>query len=451
MILFTTIYKQIQFLKIQHLVDLSHICFQCMPYLLTCTTSILCNDRLQWYTGLILIIAAIVVYACNYFVFPSTIARYWVPVLVNTAPELTFCMKHRSEYCLFNSAPSDPVTQSNNTSQKPSLKEVMAAMKDIVHWENVAVQLEFTSTAIQKISQKPPEKQKLQMAMEWLGADETASMEKLKKAIKICSDDVLNVDKSQTKLENEDRDQMDSSNEFEIRDRFSNLVMTVGSALSETNTSVETIHQYLVQLLQCDIPKTDNFVDMLNAVTTRKLWDSLHYSPLEKLIYRFLPSQAVLMTEYRDVLSGFYTTTKLLDYIYSEKFSDVDDDEPKKLPLATYINEKKYYCKLTTTLKMGRKKISELSLKYVEDIWIKFVRNFDLPFLTALLHHIATGSLEIVLLILPHVAELIIKSAHKSLPFFRENDIVYVAIDDHPIYDASLTVSNQKYSFCMQS
>ena len=328
-------------------------------------------------------------------------------------------------------------------------------MKNIVHWENIAVQLDFTGTAIQRISQKPLGKQKLQMAIEWLESDKTASMDKLTKAIESSFDEVVKVSKSQSMLEEDKRDrkEMKSFNEYVIRDRFLTLVANVGSALRKKKVSVKEVHDYLVQLFKCDnIPKT-NIVDMLKAVTIRNLWHHDHYSPLEMLIEHFLLNQAVndLMENYKSDLSGFYATTGLIDYIYNQKLSDVDDDESKKLPLATYINEKEYYCKLTTTLNMGIRKVSELSLKYVEDIWIKFVRNFDLPFLTALLHHIATGSLEIVLLILPHVAELIIKSAHKSLPFFRENDIVYVAIDDHPIYDASLTVSNQKYSFCMQS
>ena len=80
-------------------------------------------------------------------------------------------------------------------------------------------------------------------------------------------------------------------------------------------------------------------------------------------------------------------------------------------------------------------------MDYVEGLWKSFVEEYGIPSLTAVLDRVLEGSLEIVWLILPHVAEMIAASAHKSLPFFQKHNIIYLAIDDHIIYDSSLQVS----------
>ena len=82
-------------------------------------------------------------------------------------------------------------------------------------------------------------------------------------------------------------------------------------------------------------------------------------------------------------------------------------------------------------------------MKYVQDLWSSFAEEFDLPSLTVVLDKILEGSLEIVWLILPHVAEKIASAASSkgAISFFRKLHMVYVAIDDHPIYDEKLMVN----------
>lgn len=230
---------------------------------------------------------------------------------------------------------------------------------------------------------------------------------------------------------------MISSNEEEIKSRFACLLISVQSALKINHVEVSDVHQLLLTMFRPEecIPKT-NLSDIFNAVTTKNLWNHHHHSPVEKVIKRFIPDQLSLITEYKDHLSGFYTTTKLIEYIASNNLEpDMEIDSDDELNLTT-----QHYRKLTVRLNIGRR-ISDYSMAYVRDLWVSFAEEFNIPSLTVVIDKILEGSLEIVWLVLPHVAEMIAASAHKSVSFFRRHGIVYVAIDDCAIHNTQLMVT----------
>ena len=224
------------------------------------------------------------------------------------------------------------------------------------------------------------------------------------------------------------------SNEEEIESRFGYLLIKVQSALKSNNVNARDVHQLLVTIFHRDdcIPNT-TLEDIFTAVRRNNLWNYDHHSPLEKVVERFIPGSLKLITEYKEHLSGFYTTTKLIDYMMS-KVNVEDEAEMDSNNLAL---TKEHYRKLKVRLNIGRK-ISEVSMIYVRDLWISFATEFDIPSLTAIIDKILEGSLEIIWLILPHEAEMIAISAQKSTLFFRKHNILYVAIDDQVIYSAQL-------------
>lgn len=226
------------------------------------------------------------------------------------------------------------------------------------------------------------------------------------------------------------------SNEEEIESRFAYLLISVQSALEANNVNVEEVRQVLITMFHRDdcIPTT-NLCEIFNSVTVNNLWNYEHHSPVEKIIRRFIPDHLSLITEYQDHLCGFYTTTKIIEYMRNKNLKQDMDIESREHSLTT-----KQYQRLTLRLNIDRK-ISELSMLYVRDLWISFANQFNIPSLTAIIDNILEGSLEIVWLIPPHVAEVIVTCAHKSVPFFRQHNIIYVAIDDHIVYTVQLKVS----------
>ena len=233
---------------------------------------------------------------------------------------------------------------------------------------------------------------------------------------------------------------MKSSNEKEIESRFVYLLDSIQSLLEINNVTGENVRQFLVRMFRragdC-IPKTNKISDIFDSVTVNNLWSYDNHDVLEKLVERYLPDHVSEISEYENHLSGFYATTKLIDYIRAKNLKCYEE-APSEHSLDRYTTE--HYRELTVILDIDNR-LSQLSMMYVRDLWKSFVNRFNIPSLTAVIDKILEGSLQIVWLVLPHVADLICGAAKQSEEFFREHDIVFVAIDDHILYDARLAVS----------
>ena len=231
------------------------------------------------------------------------------------------------------------------------------------------------------------------------------------------------------------------SNETEIKSRFSYLLNSIQHSLEANHVRGEEVRQFLVLMFgragDC-IPKTDKISEIFESVTVNYLWSYDNHYVLEAMVNRYLPDHVSLMSEYQSHLSGFYATTKLIDYI-KEKNLRCYEEAPTERPLDKY--NKEHYQKLTMRLDIDYR-MSLLSMTYVRDLWRSFAHQFNIPSLTAVIDRILEGSLEIVWLVLPHVGDLIRGAASQSELFFREQKIVFVAIDDHILYDARRPVSS---------
>ena len=223
------------------------------------------------------------------------------------------------------------------------------------------------------------------------------------------------------------------ANEEKIGAKFALLIQRVRLALEENKVTTEDVRTILLGVFtNCDdlIPNT-NLEKMIAAVTRERLWNYMHHSPVEELLRNLLPHHKYLISQYKEHLSGFEATTTLIDYI---RYTKVDSrrESCNEIPLGNYT--RRHYRQLR--VKLGNKRnITLLSLKYVQDLWEQFVEEFDIPSLTALINKIDRGCIEITWLVPPDVAKKIVASANKSIQFFRDNNIVQVALDDNPAYD----------------
>jgi hypothetical protein len=209
---------------------------------------------------------------------------------------------------------------------------------------------------------------------------------------------------------------------------------------------VSDVHHFMVASFQgCSIPETLDLTKLFNIITEAKLWRYDHYVPLQQLAQKFLHDDEQVRkdtSDYRDRLSGFLTTTKIIDFI---KLSELDESEDGTEQPFLPEKYKKYYRKLKVKLKLD-KKITELTLSYVNTLWESLAEEFDLPSLTAVIDKIIDGSLVISWLILPHIADKIRTSSCKALRFYQQHGIVEVYIDDGWVYAEKWIVS-----MCAQS
>ena len=222
----------------------------------------------------------------------------------------------------------------------------------------------------------------------------------------------------------------------EIKAHYSSLVLEVQSAL-ESQSDVRKVRHFLITFFKHDFSEASDLEKLFTTITLNDLWDYHNYSPLEQLVNKFLPSdQEVmsLMKAYKACLSGFYLTTKLINYIKYQNLSADDSDEecdhpsPKLTP--------KQYKKIKVVLQLERK-ISQVSLDYVVKLWQSFAEEYEIPSLTAVIDKIVAGSLEVTWIVPQYIANAIFPRSK----FFRSHGIVLVSIDDIIIYDEKQMVS----------
>ena len=223
------------------------------------------------------------------------------------------------------------------------------------------------------------------------------------------------------------------SNMEDIKSRFTVLLQSIQSTLEANHVTIEAVHGILVGMYpDCEdhIPKT-NMEDIFAAATRHKLWSYEHHSPVEKLVRRLLGSDHLSdIREYKAHLSGFYTTTKLIDYItYTNINSTAEHGE---LDLEEFSVA--HYQKLMVKLELDRK-IDTISLRYVQELWEEFAEEFNIPYLTAVIGKILSGSLHIIWMITPDTAEKIATAALESTFFQNHPNIIYIAINDTVHYD----------------
>ncbi|MCG8621322.1 MAG: hypothetical protein MJE68_04865 [Proteobacteria bacterium] len=217
-------------------------------------------------------------------------------------------------------------------------------------------------------------------------------------------------------------------------------------AMEARNVKVSDAHQYLVASFQgCGIPEAPDLTKLFNVITEAKLWRYDHYVPLQQFAQQFLHDDEQVRkdtSDYRDQLSGFLTTTRIIDFVKLSEFDESEDGTEKP-----FLPEKYKKCcrKLKVKLKLD-KKITELTLSHVKILWESIAEEFDIPSLTAVIDKIIDGSLVISWLILPHIADKIRASSCKALRFYQRLGIVEVYIDRGLLYAEKWIVS-----MCVQS
>ena len=234
-----------------------------------------------------------------------------------------------------------------------------------------------------------------------------------------------------------------------LRGQFSSLLDKVQSALQSHDISVDRVRHFLIRYFRCDswAQKFSDLDELFDAVSVAKLWNYDHYGPLEEVTEQLLPNDVSvkkLMSEYKNRLNGYYTATKISDFIKDSKLEDSEQDPQQPLPVNTFTL--KDYRKLKITLKLDRK-VSAMTLTYVDELWRSLAEEFDLPSLTAVIHSIVDGSLEITWLVLPNVAEKIRATYSKALRFYQCHNVVEVYIDDEILYDEEWIVSVYIYVY----
>lgn len=225
--------------------------------------------------------------------------------------------------------------------------------------------------------------------------------------------------------------------EAKILDYFANLLSEMSEKLIEMNVNMKRFHSHVVRLFppgDC-IPASSDPEDIFDALVKNGLMNHLHYDPpLESVAQRFGTSSdssmMALVREYNKKLTAFTATTKLADYISKCETEDEADPDESILPNPAKY-DKAYFKKLRVKLQI---RITDETLKYIDDLWRSLAEHFLLPSLSALLDSVLASSLIIVWLVPDQIVQQILERISGASEFFRRHHITEVFIDDECVY-----------------
>ena len=184
-----------------------------------------------------------------------------------------------------------------------------------------------------------------------------------------------------------------------MKHKFTHLLTTACSKLKEKQFSahdIEMFRLFLVSMCDEDKPrykqklrkilaKCSSFAEIFGTLTVNGFWSFWpNYDLLEGVIKEYAPELVQEMDTYTEDLSGFLLSTKMADYILS-----IDPQE--KAP--------RYHDFEALSMKIDKVKVTEHSLKYIDDLWRSLVKKFSLPKWALLLHKVEEGCVSITWLV----------------------------------------------------
>ena len=231
---------------------------------------------------------------------------------------------------------------------------------------------------------------------------------------------------------------MNVTNQEEIKHCFALLIDRLRNALKVGGVEASDISQYLKDMKVALQSQLSNLEAIFDHLRSAQLWSYDNFGLVESLNKRFLgvSSQSIKqhILEYKGKFNGYLAMKKIIHSKYFVEADDTADDieEPAQI-VAKYGTRERH--KLKVKLELGGRKLSEISLLYIAELWESLQEQYELPSLTAQIDYIMEKCLEIVWLITPMDAEKIQASTKSHLPFFQKHNITLIAIDDHIVYE----------------
>ena len=178
------------------------------------------------------------------------------------------------------------------------------------------------------------------------------------------------------------------------------------------------------------ISASSNIDEIFNEGTRYKLWDYWNYEAIVIVVRVFAADDLklkLLMETYRKDLESFKVASKLIDYIAALSLTQEEGEDVK----IAARHDRRYYKKLEMKLNM---RITNHSLKYIDELWNEFANLYSLPEHGVLLDRIHKGCVSIVWLIPSRLVSHILDAAPLSYVFYHKHNITRMELDGRCIY-----------------
>lgn len=251
---------------------------------------------------------------------------------------------------------------------------------------------------------------------------------------------------------------MTTLNTTKIKRAYSKLMRTIRKKLKSVDLDTNDFYELIVEIFEPEkisrlIPNATvaGDIDMTFEILTKAhCWGFGDVSKLKSIVEEFIEEDdgiQKMITDYKDNLTGYNATTKIIEQIQSLEISEGSDDEEE---CKTKVDTSKYDHKFRKSLRAklyksesGTGRLDEKSLEYVGIFWKEICEEFVIS-LDGVLEQIVKGCIEITWHIPSPSAQQILAQIHGSVQFFQRKFVSNIILEDVIIYSESFGVATEK-------
>ena len=200
----------------------------------------------------------------------------------------------------------------------------------------------------------------------------------------------------------------------------------------EKGVNIETFQLFVVALFppgDCVPQSPTNVTKVCEAITHHGLWDSLHHSPLVRIVRRFGagdPEMEAYVRDYKKDLKAYTIVASIEDCIECYLYTCTDQSRVDSAKC-----DLRYNCPVE-----WKTDFIEHSLQHLTEVWEMFSARYlgpDSP-PTALIDRVRQGCLSVTWLVPSYLIPQLIKRAKSDTEFFPKHRILKVTVGDEVVY-----------------
>ena len=218
-----------------------------------------------------------------------------------------------------------------------------------------------------------------------------------------------------------------------INKKFADCLAKVCNKMLKNRVDIEEFQPFVATQFppgDCIPQAPTNLAEIFEAITHHGLWDSLHFSPLVRIVQKFGARDPEMMSwirKYKKDVKAYTTLTRLEDCIESnlDTCSDQSQVNSAKYDLC-------YNCPVEWKINFA-----DHSLQHLTSVWKMFSVQYlgpDSP-PTALLDHVHKDCMSVTWLVPADLIQPLIKRATIETDFFQEHCILKVKVGGKVVYD----------------
>ena len=224
-------------------------------------------------------------------------------------------------------------------------------------------------------------------------------------------------------------------NRLAINGKFGHLLMKVCDKMIKNGVNIKEFRFFVVALFppgDCIPQFPADLTEVFEAITHHGLWDSIHYSPLVRIIRMFGagdPEMEAWIREYRKDLRAYTIVTTIEDCI--EYHLDTSTGQ-SQVDSAKY--DPRYNCPVD-----WKTDYVDHSLQHLTDVWEMFSEQYLVPDSppTALLDRVRKGCVSVTWLVPSYLIPQLVERAQVDTTFLRKHRILKVTVGGEVVQEVT--------------